>query len=107
MTLEHTIRLVGGKEDETAVVTCETRHRLRRVTICYRDSRIEESASDCFKLFARCRLGSKVKGGTCFATVRVWRSAHGWAEIWVWVWKPADWQLGRRPDPSTLLGFST
>ena len=76
MTFEYTIRLVGGKEDETAMVTCETRHRLRRVTICYRDSRIEESASDCFKLFARCGFGSKVKGGTCFATVRVWRSAH-------------------------------
>jgi hypothetical protein len=44
---------VGEKEDETAMVTCETRDRLRHVPICYRDKRIEESASDCFKLFAQ------------------------------------------------------
>jgi hypothetical protein len=60
--LEYTIRLVGGKEEETAMVPGETGDRLRHVTICYRDRRIEESAPDYFKLFARCGFGPKVKG---------------------------------------------
>ena len=59
MLLEYKIRLIGGEKDETATVTCEDRSRLCHIVACYRDKKIEESASDFFE--ALCRLRARLE----------------------------------------------
>lgn len=56
MILKYRIRLIGGGKDEMADVVCEDHDRLCHIVVCYRDRRIEESASDFFEALCRVRV---------------------------------------------------
>lgn len=53
---DHTIHLIGGKDDEVATLTTEPRDGLCLITFRYRDRIIEASATDYFEAFAQIRL---------------------------------------------------
>jgi len=53
---DHTIYLIGGADDETANVACESDNDQCRIVFRYRDRMIEESALDFFEAFCRVRL---------------------------------------------------
>jgi hypothetical protein len=53
---EHTIHLIGGTDDEAAIVACSAEAGQCRVSFRYRGRVLEESASDYFEAFCRVRL---------------------------------------------------
>src|SRR5262245_20682533 len=53
---EHTVHLIGGKDDETATVSCAPRNGQCQIAFRYRDRVIEENASDYFEALCRVRL---------------------------------------------------
>jgi hypothetical protein len=55
---DHTIHLliIGGEDDETAVLTTEPRDGRCHITFRFRDRVIEASATDYFKAFSQIRL---------------------------------------------------
>ncbi|MGA2348582.1 MAG: hypothetical protein ABSF93_21400 [Candidatus Sulfotelmatobacter sp.] len=66
MLLEYKIRLIGGEKEEIAEVTCEDRGRLCHIAVCYRDKKIEESASDFFEALCGVRARLEKEGLNLF-----------------------------------------
>lgn len=62
MLLEYKIKLIGGEKEEVAEVRCEDRGRACHVAVCYRDRKIEESASDFFTALCRVRVRLEKEG---------------------------------------------
>lgn len=54
--LEQTIYLIGGEDDETAILVTEDRDEACHIIFRYRDRSIEASADDFFEAFCRVRL---------------------------------------------------
>jgi len=52
---DHTIHLIGGKDDETATFTTVSRDGLCHITFRYRGKVVEASASDYFDAFCQIR----------------------------------------------------
>ena len=52
---DHTIHLIGGKDDESATVTCAARDGECHIVFRYRNRVIEESASDYFEALCQVR----------------------------------------------------
>lgn len=85
MRLEYKIRLIGGGKDETADVVCEDHDSLCHIVVCYRNKRIEESASDFFKAICRVRIRLEKEQLNLFCYGSSLNIRHQvWVEIWAW-----------------------
>ena len=106
---EHTLRLIGGDDDEEATVVAEPRQgrgRLCRIAFTYRGRVIEETASDYFEAFCRVRLrleGEKLIPFCYGASLNVHPS--GMSRDMSGGMVAYRLKVGRKPDRSDLVNI--